>query len=335
MIETRLRALRVATAVAIGLVLTRPEDTPAQSPDAGPIPWRGDLGTARAEAASLGRLVWVQFAGPWCHNCHRMDRETFTNPAVLGDAVSHFIPVRLRSDHHEDLALSYGLSALPATVILRPTGEVVSTAQGYRDPGSFTGFLRHAMEREGRALARTATRTEVTGPKRPESSPATLALAGCCPVSLVDQHRLVAGQPAVMLEHDGRVYRFAHAEARKLFRAQPERYVPVNVGRCPVAQVDRGESRAGSPKWGVLYEGHLYLCGDEAGRRRFLQRPERYAHVDVADRGFCPHCWASERLLVRGRADYSLTRGGRRFLFPDPGHLEAFRSSPSQETARR
>jgi YHS domain-containing protein len=83
----------------------------------------------------------------------------------------------------------------------------------------------------------------------------------------------------------------------------------------------------------VLYEGHLYLCGDEAGRKRFLRDPERYARVDVADRGFCPHCWARDGLLVRGRPNYTLTKAGRRYLFPEPSHLEAFRVQA--ETARR
>jgi hypothetical protein len=48
----------------------------------------------------------------------------------------------------------------------------------------------------------------------------------------------------------------------------------------------------------------------------------------VVDRGFCPHCWARDGLLVRGVPRYSLTRSGGRYLFPDPTHLEAFRSDP-------
>jgi hypothetical protein len=74
-----------------------------------------------------------------------------------------------------------------------------------------------------------------------------------------------------------------------------------------------------------LYEGHLYLCADDAGRHRFLKHPERYAHVNSADRGFCPHCWGYDHLIARGNPDPTLTRGGRRSLFPESSLLEAFR----------
>src|SRR5262249_33465467 len=52
----------------------------------------------------------------------RMERESFNHPSVLGQASGRFVAVKLRSDVHEELAVGYGLSALPATVILRPTG---------------------------------------------------------------------------------------------------------------------------------------------------------------------------------------------------------------------
>jgi YHS domain-containing protein len=260
-----------------------------------------------------------------------MERESFTHPLVREHAEADFVPVKLRSDHHEELAIGFGLSGLPATVILRPTGEVVASAQGFLDPGSLTNVLRRALQRVGQwpaTAVTTAARTALQASREHEP-----ALGGYCPVTLVDEHQLVAGKAAVSIEHDSRVYRFGSERALDRFKRQPERYVPVNGGRCPVAQVDRGDTRPGSPFWGVLYEGHLYLCGDEAGRQRFLRHPERYAHVDVADRGFCPHCMALDGLLVRGRSEVSLTRGGRRFLFPDPSHLEAFRGS--DDTTRR
>src|SRR4051812_48793016 len=73
------------------------------------IPWREDLRRARAEARTQNRPIWVQFTGPWCHFCERMERESFVHPKVVGHARDHFIPVKLRSDVHEDLALQFGL----------------------------------------------------------------------------------------------------------------------------------------------------------------------------------------------------------------------------------
>jgi YHS domain-containing protein len=226
---------------------------------------------------------------------------------------------------HETLALRYGLSALPATVLLQPDGQVIDVRQGFAGAAEFRTFLEEALKRSGRPYAPVRVPAARTGDG--------VALAGFCPVSLVADHRLVPGQPGITVSYDGRIYRFASAQGLESFRRQPERFIPVNSGYCPVAQIDRGEVRGGSPKAGVLYEGHLYLCADDASRQLFLKSPRRYAHVDVADRGFCPHCWSMEKLVVRGRPQCSLTRGGHRYLFPDFKHLEAYRAAT--ETVRR
>ncbi len=306
----------------------------AAGPDA--IAWRTDPVGAREEAQAAGRLLLIQFTGPWCHNCLRLERETLVDPKVVGLARDRFIPVRLRSDVHEELAVAANLTGIPATLIVRPSGEVLARHEGFVDAATFSAFLESSLDRfdpSRRQLAAAPPEAAATAAGDRDG----VALAGYCPVSLVADRRLVPGRDAVTLEHDGRVYRFASARLRSAFQKQPERYVPVNGGRCPVMQVDRGESLPGDPRWGVLYQGHLYLCRDEQGRARFLKSPERYAHVDVADRGFCPHCWGRDGLLVRGWPQHSLTRGGRRYLFPGPDHLEAFRDAPDPEaeTARR
>ena len=128
----RLTRVAIAAGLALGGILGA--TTPSLALGATPIEWRGDLTAARAEAGALDRLVWVQFTGSWCHFCHRIEREAFVDPRVLHLASVDFIPVKLRSDAHEELALGYGLSSLPATVILRPGGEVVAKVQGYVDP---------------------------------------------------------------------------------------------------------------------------------------------------------------------------------------------------------
>jgi YHS domain-containing protein len=127
------------------------------------------------------------------------------------------------------------------------------------------------------------------------------------------------------------------------FRKEPERYIPANGGECPVTELDRGLARPGDPRWGVLYQGRLYLCANEEARRRFLGEPGRYVLADVAEQGFCAHCLGESGLLVRGDPQYAITRDGLRYWFPDPSHREAYlaanpRSSmidPAATTIRR
>ncbi len=241
------------------------------------VAWRSDLASAQAEAKGRNLPLWLQFTGPWCVNCRRMDRGAFVSPPIVAAAHDRFVPVKLRSDEYEQFALSLGLSVLPSTVIVKPTGEVIDKWEGFGEPGEFLVFLEETLakfdrEKDGRV---------------------EVALASYCPVSLVEQHKLVPGRATVTARRDGFEYRFADEAARRAFLASPERYAPANRGESPVSHVEQGVFRPGDPRWGVLYRGHLYLCSDGAERERFLKNPERYANVDLAARETCPHCWSA------------------------------------------
>jgi len=275
-----------------------------------PIAWRATFAEARAEARATDRPIWLQFTGHWCGYCRQMERESFTRAEVIALAGRKFVPVQAQADEDEALAQSFGITAVPATILLKPSGEVLARHDGYADPETFLGLL-------GRVSA-----------ANPPAARDGVALAGYCPVRLVQDGRLEAGRPALALRHEGRQYWFADAATRDAFLKEPEAYLPADGGSCPVQRLDRGQSLAGDPAHGVLYRGRLYLCADEASRRKFAADPERYANGDVADRGFCPHCRARHGEPVRGLPRYTAMHAGVRYFFPGKDHLEAFRADP-------
>ena len=279
------------------------------------INWREDLGQAQAEAKSRDLLLWIQFTGPWCINCRRMDRATFLHAGVVTRSRDQFVPVKLRSDEHEALAMSLGLTSLPSTVIVRPNGEVVEKYEGYIEPDTFEVTLGSVLRREGRLPEQVAARKKAKDD--------AVALAGYCPVSLLKDQKLVAGRPELSVEHDGRVFRFAGEAEKRAFRHEPDSFVPANGGRCPVSQVDRGDFQPGDPRWGVVYGGHLFLFKDSIERDRFAKDPERYANIDLADRTSCPHRWTraslARRLPSRFSAAYPLAGSPP----PSPDRIEA------------
>lgn len=309
-----------------------------------PISWRDDYGGALEEARTTNRLVWIQFTGPWCPNCLRMERDSFPDADIIEHAQRSFVPLKLRSDVHERLAVGFNLSGLPATVLVAPTREIIAVRQGYLGPdeldellsqGVTTWRTREAAAKADKAKADAPAQVGADSPAgKDEPEP---ALAGYCPVSLVADRKLVAGKAEHALRHEGLTYRFASAEKRDQFRKEPERYVPANRGDCPVAQLDQNAARPGNPRWGLLYQGRLYLFEGDAARRRFLGEPERYAMVDVAEQGFCAHCIGETGLLVRGDPKYAVTRDGLRYWFPDSAHRAAFlaagRPTPEASTA--
>ena len=227
--------------------------------DAEPIAWRDDYGSALDEAKAANRLLWIQFTGPWCPNCARMESDSFPHPAVLQHARESFVPVKLRSDVHEQLALSFNLSGLPATIIVSPNREVVAVHQGYLGPAEFDAFLRDCLSRRPGKPASSSLAAEKTaapsverqgGGKPKHEEP--IALEGYCPVSLIRERKLVRGETDYSVRHDGRTYRCATRAFSVDFRREPDRFVPANDGSCPVTELDRRKETPGDPKWGVL-----------------------------------------------------------------------------------
>jgi YHS domain-containing protein len=304
----------------------------AAEPDA--ITWRDDYDTALEEARAANRLLWIQFTGPWCPNCTRMERDSFLDPLIVQHARDSFVPLKLRSDVHEQLALSFNLSALPATIIVTPTREVLASHQGYLGPAEFDAFLRESLSiipgKPANPIALSERPATPARSRHESAQPANeehLALRGYCAVSLIRDRKLVPGQNRYTVQHDGRIYRFASLAMSDLFRNDPHVYAPANNGLCPVNQVERGKAVPGDPRWGILYKSHLFLFASEEDRRRFVGEPDRYSMVDVALQGFCMHCIRETGLLVRGDPGHELARGGRRYWFPDASHREAFLAS--------
>lgn len=316
------------------------------------IAWRDDYGSALAEAKGTGRLLWIQFTGPWCPNCTRMEHDSFTQASIRERAREGFVPVKLQSDANMDLAVGFGLSGIPASVIVDSSRRVLEIHQGYLGPEDLDGFLSQAMSlsepkpaRQGELLAsgpgipgRDASHTEraneLVGPPRPIKRETNAELSGYCPVSLVTDKRLVHGQAEYTVTHQGRLYRFANLVTFNRFRRDPERYVPANDGRCPVKQLDESRAAPGDPRFGVLFQGRLYLCASKADRLQFLKEPTRYAALGVAEKGYCPHCIVENGRFVQGDPRYSLTQEGRRYWFPDTTHRDAFLASSTNSTRR-
>ena len=195
----------------------------AAEPD--PIAWRDDYGSALEEARAANRLLWIQFTGPWCPNCTRMERDSFPHPVVVQHARESFVPLKLRSDVHEQLALTFQPFRLCRRRSSSPRTERSSPfIKATWVPPSSTPFFAIALSRlpgkPAQDRARRSTSRAVRA--RPKSGePKTnerLALGGYCAVSLIRDRKLVPGQSDYAVEHEGRTYRFASPAMKDLFR---------------------------------------------------------------------------------------------------------------------
>jgi YHS domain-containing protein len=259
----------------------------ARSDEPESIAWRSDYGAALGEARAANRFLWIQFTGPWCPNCVRMERDSFPHAAVVEHSQTSFLPVQLRSDLNEQLATALGLSAIPATIIVAPNRDVIGFHQGYLGPLELDALMRDCLARhpleptqEARAGSSDSKPQNKNAQQSVPKAEPELAMGGYCTVSLIDDRKLVKGRVEHSILHEGRTYRFGSTAASERFRQEPARYLPFCEGKCPVTRVEEGISKPGEPRWGALYAGRLFVFASEQNRRLFLENPDAYAQVE-------------------------------------------------------
>jgi len=290
----RVRPARVAAAISFALpaLFFGLNNKPARGDEPAAIAWQYDYGASLEQARSSNRYLWIHFTGPWCPNCTRMERDSFSHPSIVEQSQRSFLPLKLRSDENEQLVAAFGLTAIPATIIVAPNRDVIGFHQGYLGPDDLLALLNDCLARHPLApaeRAKTGAKESQPREQHPEGAKpeikSELALNGYCTVSLIDDRKLVKGQAEHAVAHQGRTYRFGSLTASERFRQDPARYLPWNDGACPVTQLEERLSKPGDPRWGVLYAGRLYVCASEQNRRRFMENPARYVAEEGLDRG--------------------------------------------------
>jgi YHS domain-containing protein len=85
-----------------------------------------------------------------------------------------------------------------------------------------------------------------------------LALRGFDPVSYFTDGAPTPGQFDITAEHNGATYRFASAEHKALFEAEPEKYLPQYGGYCAFG-LAQGYKFDGDPQVWKIVDDKLYL----------------------------------------------------------------------------
>jgi hypothetical protein len=108
-----------------------------------------------------------------------------------------------------------------------------------------------------------------------------LGIKGYDPVAYFTLQRATPGQARFEYQWDEHLWRFASAEHRELFKADPVRYAPQFANFCAVA-LARGEVSEANPEYWLISDGKLYLFGKSHGPDIF--RKELGRNVERARR---------------------------------------------------
>jgi hypothetical protein len=121
------------------------------------------------------------------------------------------------------------------------------------------GCSRRAALR-GLALFLAAAAALAAAPRGMAAETAALAIKGYDPVAYFTDGKPTPGSPAYEYEWEERLWRFASAEHRDLFKADPVRYAPQFGNFCAMA-LSKGEIVVANPDYWLINDGKLYVFG--------------------------------------------------------------------------
>ena len=152
-LKASLFVMFVAHAVFAQTEGTQVPRQPAQQHDAqhdaqhdGRLKWRPWSDAVFADAKREKRFVLLDLEAVWCHWCHVMDANTYSDPAVIKLLESRYITVKADQDSRPDLSNRYEDYGWPATVVFDAEGHEIVKRQGYLAPDEMASMLQAIID---------------------------------------------------------------------------------------------------------------------------------------------------------------------------------------------
>jgi len=111
----------------------------------------------------------------------------------------------------------------------------------------------------------------------------SIALHQYCPVAYVAMGKAVKGNSKYASTYRGKTYYSSSADAKKMFDAEPAKYLPKYDGYCATA-LAMGQKMESDPELFSVHEGATYLFSSKDAKQAFDKDPE--ATISMADKQF-------------------------------------------------
>jgi len=87
------------------------------------------------------KKVFVHFFAEWCAACKSMEKNTFSDPAIIAALNEKFIAVRVDIDRDVGTASMYNVRAVPDNWFFAANGEIIGNRPGYIPPDQLINIL--------------------------------------------------------------------------------------------------------------------------------------------------------------------------------------------------
>ncbi len=108
---------------------------------AAPIQWQPWSDNIFETATCENKLVILDLEAVWCHWCHVMEEQTYSDPKVQDLINSKYIAVRVDQDSRPDLSNRYEDYGWPATIVFNSKGQELAKRSGFIDPAPMATML--------------------------------------------------------------------------------------------------------------------------------------------------------------------------------------------------
>lgn len=273
--------MRAIYATLAGLLVLATFCKNTQAGESAEIHWHHDLKTAIAEAEKSQKPLMVKFTASWCGFCKKMVRETFSDEQIADHVKCCYVAVSIDTDKYPELKKAMGVKFLPTTVVLTKDLQVEKSAPGFLDAQDFAKFLGPKCECETTPDTTKIGIAKISAGPELQVEAKPLAFGGVCLVSVVKDRKLTNGSADFTTEYKGTTLQFASSAHRDEFLKQPESYWPQYNGICPVTYRQLSSLSVGRPALAIQYKNKIYMCANREAARRFLNKPEKFATVDI------------------------------------------------------
>ncbi|NIJ44243.1 hypothetical protein FHR24_000682 [Wenyingzhuangia heitensis] len=106
------------------------------------IEWQELNAATFTRAKAENKIILLNLKANWCHWCHVMKNNTYTNQEVVTYINKHFITVEADQDANPELSNRYKDYGWPATIFINAKGEDVVKRAGYMAPENFLRLLK-------------------------------------------------------------------------------------------------------------------------------------------------------------------------------------------------
>jgi uncharacterized protein YyaL (SSP411 family) len=107
------------------------------------IHWQSYSNNVFETAKKSKKLVLLFGKAEWCHWCQLMRSSSYTSSTIIDIVNKYYVPVFVDIDRDSRIADSYGISAVPTTIILNGDRKVIDSTTGYLTTDALARMLRN------------------------------------------------------------------------------------------------------------------------------------------------------------------------------------------------